>query len=216
MENYNVSLAELIIPAADVSEQISTAGKEASGTGNMKLMMNGAITLGTLDGANIEIHDAVGCENIFIFGLTAAQAVDYYQYGGYRSWDIYNQDIRVKTVMEQLVNGFLPGGQGGFSVLYNSLLHHNDYFFVLKDFAAYTDAQNQVQDRFNDVNTWRKMAIHNIAQSGRFAIDRTFAEYSAHIWKAIPVVPAAKEQDGNGLVLPSASARGNYASILMQ
>ncbi|MEG6585388.1 glycogen/starch/alpha-glucan phosphorylase [Dendrosporobacter sp. 1207_IL3150] len=213
LEDYNVSLAELVIPAADVSEQISTAGKEASGTGNMKLMMNGAITIGTLDGANIEIKEAAGEDNIFIFGLTANQTTDFYKYGGYHSWDIYHSDDRIKTVMEQLVNGFMPVPKDEFSVFYSSLLHENDQYFVLKDFNAYAEAHQRLDNRFKDQAAWRRMAINNIAQSGRFAIDRTFAEYSEDIWTVNPVRP---QEETNEATLDKACARDSRASILMQ
>ena len=209
LENYNVSLAELIIPAADVSEQISTAGKEASGTGNMKLMLNGAVTLGTLDGANVEISEAVGAENIFLFGLTAGQVADYQRYGGYCAWEEYQRDERIKLVLEQLKQGFGPGVE--FSSLYHSLLDGNDTYFVLKDFAAYADAHERLNKRFNDHDTWRRMAVQNMAQAGQFAIDRTFGEYARDIWAVSPVLPAgidtAKLADG---------AKERSASIFMQ
>lgn len=189
LENYNVSLAEQIIPAADVSEQIPTASREACGTGNMKFMMSGAITIGTLDGANIEIRDVVGDSNIIIFGLTAREVLDYYGHGGYNSWDIYNSDLRVKTVMEQLVNGFFPVGREEFRVLYDSLLHHNDHYFVLKDFASYVDAQKLLDSRYKDRKRWSKMCIANIAHSGNFSGDRVFTEYAMKIWKVRPDAP---------------------------
>lgn len=187
LENYSVSLAELIIPAADVSEQISTASKEASGTGNMKFMMNGAITIGTLDGANVEIHQAVGGDNIVIFGLKADEVLNYYQNGGYSAWDIYHNDLRVKRLVEQLVNGFFPNDYEEFRPIYDYLLHHNDEFFVLKDFASYADAQVRLEAKFKDSKEWRKMAIHNIAHSGIFSSDRTISEYAIGIWKVKPV-----------------------------
>ena len=186
LENYNVSLGEMIFPAADVSEQISTASKEASGTGNMKFMMNGAITIGTLDGANVEIKDAVGQDNIVIFGLTAQQALHYYSYGGYSAWDVYNDDIRVKKVMEQLVNGFLPIGKEEFRPLYHYLLQNNDEFFVLKDFSAYAQAQLLIEEKFKDRQQWLSMCVMNIAHSGDFSSDRTITEYATGIWKIKP------------------------------
>ncbi len=189
MENYNVSLAELIIPAADISEQIPTASLEACGTGNMKFMMNGAVTIGTLDGANIEIRDAVSDDNIFIFGLTAQEVLNYYRYGGYNSWDIYNSDPRVKIVTEQLVNGFFQKGREEFKVIYDSLLHHNDHYFVLKDFAAYVNAQNLLDSQYKDYKAWSKMCIANIAHSGKFSGDRVFTEYAMSIWKVQPNLP---------------------------
>jgi len=183
IENYGVSLGEILFPAADVSEQISTASKEASGTGNMKFMMNGAVTIGTLDGANIEIEEAVGRENIFIFGLTAQQALDYYSHGGYNAWDVYNEDMRVKKIVEQLVNGFLPDEKEEFRTLYDYLLRNNDEFFVLRDFAAYAEAQQLLDDKFRQREQWLSMCLQNIAHSGIFSSDRTILEYSREIWK---------------------------------
>lgn len=188
LEDYGVSLAELIFPAANVSEQLSTASKEASGTGNMKLMMNGAVTIGTLDGANIEIRDAVGDDNIIIFGLRAEQVLEYYQKGGYSCWDVYHHDARIRTILEQLVNGFLPDEREEFRPIYDSLLHNNDEFFVLKDFAAYVDAQSRLEERFKDTKRWNNMCIHNIAQSGIFSSDRTISEYAIGIWNVKPIM----------------------------
>jgi starch phosphorylase len=189
--NYRVSLAEKIIAAAEVSQQISTAGKEASGTGNMKLMMNGAVTVGTMDGANIEIRDEVGHDNMITFGLKENQVLDYYHYGGYCSWHIYHQDERVKKVLDQLVNGFLPASQGEFRNLFASLLHNNDEFFVLKDFHEYALAHLRVDRLYRERQHWQKMSTINIACSGRFSSDRTIAEYAAGIWQ---VEPAAIEE----------------------
>jgi starch phosphorylase len=188
LENYSVSLGELIVPAADVSEQISTASKEASGTGNMKFMMNGAVTIGTLDGANIEICDAVGEDNIIIFGLRAEQVLELYQQGGYNSWDVYNNDNQVKTVLDQLVNGFFPNEKEEFRPLYDYLLHNNDEFFVLKDFSAYAAAQIRLESAFIDTRRWLKMNVQNIAHSGIFSSDRTISQYAADIWKVRPVI----------------------------
>lgn len=183
LENYNVSLAEIIIPAADVSEQISTASKEASGTGNMKFMMNGAVTLATLDGANIEIQEAVGDDNIVIFGLTVAEVLNFYQKGGYSSWEEYHHDSRLTLLMEQLINDFFPDSKEEFRDIYNSLLYDNDEFFVLKDFAAYLEAQHRVEELYRQRPVWNKMCIHNIARSGRFYSDRTITEYARDIWR---------------------------------
>jgi len=188
LENYNVSLGEMIFPAADVSEQISTASKEASGTGNMKFMMNGAITIGTLDGANVEIKNAVGEDNIVIFGLTAQQALHYYSYGGYSAWDVYNGDMRIKKVMEQLVNGFLPTPKEEFRPLYNYLLHNNDEFFVLRDFSVYAQAQLLIEAKFRDRQQWLTMCVQNIGHSGNFSSDRTISEYAVGIWKVKPSI----------------------------
>ena len=184
LENYNVSLAELIIPAADVSEQIPTASFEASGTGNMKFMMNGAVTIGTRDGANIEMMDRVGSENIITFGLTSDEVIGYYRRGGYNPWDIYHSNGRVATVMEQLVNGFLPAHQDEFRTHYDAFLHHGDYYFVLRDFASYAAAQHRIGEAYFDQHRWWSMVTHNISESGYFSSDRTFFEYAKDIWQA--------------------------------
>ncbi|OEF96292.1 glycogen/starch/alpha-glucan phosphorylase [Desulfuribacillus alkaliarsenatis] len=183
LENYRVSMAEVIIPATDISEQISTASKEASGTGNMKFMMNGAITLGTLDGANIEIEEAVGDDNIFIFGLTPNEVLNYHQVGGYSSWDMYNTHPRIRKVMEQLITGEVAQQAGDFKDIYDSLLIDNDEYFVLKDFIPYVDAQLKAGQAYMNQNKWTQMAIENIAQSGKFSSDRTIKEYASEIWR---------------------------------
>lgn len=183
LENYRVSLAEEIFPAADISEQISTASKEASGTGNMKFMMNGAITVGTLDGANIEIMEKVGEENIFIFGLTADEVLHYYQHGGYNSRDYYHHDYRIHQVLDSLVNGFFPDAEGEFEAIYDSLIMENDQYFVLRDFASYVDIQKKAGEAFEDQDRWLKMSLMNIAHSGYFSSDRTIEEYANDIWK---------------------------------
>ncbi len=187
LENYRVSLAEDIFPAADVSEQISTASKEASGTGNMKFMMNGAITVGTLDGANIEIQEEAGADNIFIFGLTAEEVLHYYQSGGYRSSDYYHHDKRIKKVVDQLINGFFPDGGDEFEAIYDSLIVQNDEYFVLRDFAPYVDVQDMVGKTYEDRNRWLEMSISNVARSGYFTSDRTISQYASDIWHINPV-----------------------------
>ncbi|MBP8031413.1 MAG: glycogen/starch/alpha-glucan phosphorylase, partial [Acetobacterium sp.] len=184
LANFNVSLAEIIYPAANISEQISTAGKEASGTGNMKFMMNGAVTLGTMDGANIEILDAVGASNIVTFGLSADEVHHYQKYGGYRSIDIFEQDPRIQQVLHQLIDGTLGHGLS-FQAIYDSLLLYNDGYFVLKDFNAYADAQNQVDHLFRNPTIWTKMSISNVANSGIFSSDRSIGDYQREIWKII-------------------------------
>ncbi|SES14271.1 glycogen/starch/alpha-glucan phosphorylase [Salisediminibacterium halotolerans] len=183
LENYNVSLAEKIIPAAEVSEQISTASKEASGTGNMKMMMNGAITCGTLDGANIEIRDFVGDDNIFIFGLTAEQVLDYYAHGGYDAKSIYHADVRVKRVLDQLNGGVFGSQEIEFKDLFYNIMYHNDPFFVLKDFGPYVETHEMIDRAYRDQNHWQRMAATNIAHSGKFSSDRTIMEYVSDIWK---------------------------------
>lgn len=189
ISNYNVSLAEIIIPAANVSEQIPTASREASGTANMKFMMNGAITIGTLDGANVDIRDAVGEENIFLFGLNAKEVLTYYQQGGYNPWDIYHNNETIRKTLDQLVNDFFTEGKEAAQFLYDDLLKHNDHFFILKDFAAYLATQERLANTFQDSNRWNLMSLRNIAESGRFSSDRTFSEYSRDIWDAKPLQP---------------------------
>lgn len=188
LENYRVSLAENIFPAADVSEQISTASKEASGTGNMKFMINGALTVGTLDGANVEIHELVGDENIFLFGLTAEEVLHYYKHGGYDSVGYYHLDRRIQQVVDQLVNGFFPGVHNEFEPIFDSLLEENDQYFVLKDFASYTDIQRKIGDSFTDRLKWQKMSLVNIAHAGYFSSDRTIKEYAKDIWDIHPII----------------------------
>lgn len=187
MENYSVSLGEMLFPAADVSEQISTASKEASGTGNMKFMLNGAVTIGTLDGANVEIRNAVGDDNIIIFGLTAEQVFDYYIQGGYNAWDLYNSDARLKTILDQIGSGvFAEDGEAPL-LLHESLLRNNDEFFVLKDFDAYVQAQAKLEKLYREQAVWQRMSVHNIAHAGIFASDRTIDEYAREIWGVRPV-----------------------------
>ncbi len=188
LENYRVSLAEIIIPAADVSEQISTASKEASGTGNMKFMMNGAVTIGTHDGANIEIRDEVGTENFVAFGLTADEVMDYHKRGGYSARAVYDANPRIKRVVDQLVSGELPAGREEFADLYDCLLLHNDEFFVLEDFETYAAAQEQIDLLYKDVSRWRRMCIQNIAHAGEFSSDNTIWEYAVGIWQVKPVI----------------------------
>lgn len=182
IENYGVSIAEKIIPAANVSEQISTTTKEASGTGNMKLMMNGAITMATMDGANVEICEQVGKENMFIFGLNAEQVLDYNKYGGYSSRDLYHSDRKIKRVVDDLVNGFIPGlGNEGISI-YDSLITYNDEYFVLRDFNSYVQAQKDLEELYKNKDLWNKISLKNTACSGFFSSDRTIEEYIKDIW----------------------------------
>ncbi len=186
-ENYRVSLAEKLIPAADVSEQISTASKEASGTGNMKFMLNGAITLGTLDGANVEIQEEVGPENCFIFGLKAEEVIALYKENTYNPWNIYNMNQDVRQVLNQLINGSLDPDTELFREIYDALLNgyggaRADEYFVLKDFEAYSKAQAEIDKAYKNKNKWAKMAILNTAMSGKFSSDRTIQEYADEIW----------------------------------
>ncbi|KAB2329017.1 glycogen/starch/alpha-glucan phosphorylase [Bacillus mesophilum] len=182
LENYRVSLAELVFPAADISEQISTATKEASGTGNMKFMMNGAITVGTLDGANIEIKEKAGDENIFIFGLTAEEVLKYERQGGYNSMEYYHHDNRISKVLTQLTNGFFPDTAGEFEAIASSLLMENDQYYVLRDFDAYAKIQHKAGLAYSDQQRWLKMSLRNIGTSGFFSSDRTIREYADDIW----------------------------------
>ena len=182
IENYSVTLAESIIPAADVSEQISTASKEASGTGNMKFMMNGALTLSTLDGANVEILREVGDPNIVIFGLDESEILHYSRHGGYVSRDIYNSNKNVKRVLDSLVNGFIPGMATEGQDIYLSLLDYNDEYFLLKDFDSYLDAHIKINNLYRDRFVWNKMAIENISSSGAFTSDNTVRQYAVGIW----------------------------------
>lgn len=187
MENYRVSLAEDIFPAADVSEQISTASKEASGTGNMKFMMNGALTVGTLDGANIEIMEEVGKDNIFTFGLTAQEVLNYEENGRYRSMEYYHHDLRIRQVVDQLTNGFFSEDEGEFESIKDSLLVQNDQYFVLRDFASYIDIQEKVGVAYQQRDKWLEKALTNISHSGFFSSDRTIQQYADDIWKIDPM-----------------------------
>ena len=183
VENYNVTMAEKLIPACEVSEQISLASKEASGTGNMKFMLNGAVTLGTMDGANVEIVEEVGKENAFIFGLSAEEVMKYEKDGGYYPMDIYNSNPKVKKVLDQLVDGtYSNGDKELFRDLYDSLVM-KDVYFTLKDFDSYADAQKRVNKAYKDKANWAKMVMLNTACAGKFSSDRTIEEYAQEIWK---------------------------------
>ena len=187
IENYRVSNAEIIFAAADVSEQISTASKEASGTGNMKFMLNGAPTLGTMDGANVEIVEEVGEENAFIFGLSSQEVIDFEHNNQYNPREIYNNDADIRKVVDQLIDGTY-GEPELFRELYSSLLESNGYeradqYFILKDFRSYAEAQKKVDTAYRDHEAWAKMALLNVAKSGKFSSDRTIEEYAKEIWK---------------------------------
>ena len=189
IEDYRVSIAEWIFAAADVSEQISTASKEASGTGNMKFMLNGAITLGTMDGANVEMYEEVGADNIFIFGMSADEVIAHEQHHDYNPYDIYNNDEDIKKVVNQLVDGtYSHNDRELFRELYNSLLNPQqgqvaDRYFILADFRAYANAQKKIGVYYTNKSAWAKSAILNIAHSGKFSSDRTIQEYVDDIWK---------------------------------
>ena len=188
IEDYKVSNAELIFAAADVSEQISTASKEASGTGNMKFMLNGAVTIGTMDGANVEMVEEVGNENMFIFGMSADEVIAHEKNRDYNPMDIYNHDGQIRQVLDQLVDGtYANGDRELFRDLYNSLLNTQctqfaDTYFNLKDFRSYAEAQARVGEAYKDEKGWAKMAMLNTAHVGKFSSDRTIQEYVDDIW----------------------------------
>lgn len=183
IENYGVSLSELIIPASDISEQISTAGKEASGTSNMKLMMNGAITLGTMDGANIEIVDFAGRENAVIFGLDADEAEQLRNDGSYSPWDIYNSDNRIKNIMDSLFQGeWVNYRPDRFRMIFDEIMNKRDEYFILKDFDSYVKAQERISLLYQDRLSWQRSCLINIASSGYFTTDRTIEQYAKEIW----------------------------------
>ena len=190
MENYRVSLAERLIPAADVSEQISTAGKEASGTGNMKFMLNGALTVGTMDGANVEIYEEVGKDNIFIFGMSAEEVQAKYQ-THYDPWFIYNMNQEVRMALTSLIDGTFDQNTDLFRELYDALLNgfggRADEYFVLEDYADYARAQWDSDRAYRDQTKWAKMAIINVAKSGKFSSDRTIRQYAEEIWDLKPL-----------------------------
>lgn len=191
LENYSVSLAEKVIPAANVSEQISTAGKEASGTGNMKFMMNGALTIGTLDGANVEMYEMLGDDNMFLFGLRSEEVLDYYKYGNYLARDVYQEDPRIKRVMDQLVfSSPFCRHEREFGLIYQSILDHNDEFFVLRDFDSYAKTQAIIDQAYLEAQAWASKSIVNIAYAGHFSSDCTINRYASDIWDIRPVRPS--------------------------
>jgi starch phosphorylase len=186
LPNYRVSLAEKIMPASDLSEQISTAGKEASGTGNMKFALNGALTIGTLDGANIEMKEEFGEENIFIFGLKADEVAQL-KASGYRSRDYYQKSAELTGVMDLISSGFFsPENPDLFKPIYDSLMNHDEYL-LLADFDDYVACQDRVSEAYKDQNKWTEMAILNVARMGKFSSDRAIQEYCDDIWIVKPV-----------------------------
>ncbi|HPC58179.1 MAG TPA: glycogen/starch/alpha-glucan phosphorylase, partial [Kiritimatiellia bacterium] len=186
LPDYRVSLAERIIPAADLSEQISTAGTEASGTGNMKFQLNGALTVGTLDGANVEIRQEVGPDNFFLFGKTVEEVEATWK-AGYNPWDVYHANPAVRRVLDAIKNNFFNLDQPGlYQPIWDTLLTHGDYFLVLADFDAYVECQAKISQVFEDRERWAKMAILNVANSGKFSTDRTIAQYAEEIWDIRP------------------------------
>ena len=188
IEDYRVSNAEWIFAAADVSEQISTASKEASGTGNMKFMLNGALTLGTMDGANVEMAEEVGADNIFIFGMSSDEVIAHERNRDYKPLEIFNSDPDIHRVLTQLVDGtYAPNDRELFRDLYNSLLNtqctqYADTYFILKDFRSYAEAQKRVEEYYKDKDAWARSAMLNVAHSGKFSSDRTIQEYVDEIW----------------------------------
>jgi starch phosphorylase len=185
--NYCVSIAEKLLNAADVSEQISTAGKEASGTSNMKLMMNGAITLGTLDGANVEIAEKVGKDNIVIFGNTVESLRNLY-ISGYNAMAIYQSDPEIKYILDTLIDGTWSSNLDEFKVIYDEILYRNDEYYHLADFKAYKEAQEKINEMYKDQESWNKKCLINIARSGYFSSDRTIEEYNRDIWHLTKVI----------------------------
>ena len=183
LENYDVSGAEALMPAADLSEQLSTAGKEASGTGNMKFMMNGAVTMGTMDGANVEIYDQAGPDNIYIFGMRAETVDSLYREGSYMPMHIYENNAELRRALTQIIDGTLfPDNPATLQDIYHNLLF-SDPYFVLKDFGSYSMAQRRVDADYQNQSKWLRMAITNTACSGIFSSDRTIREYNEKIWR---------------------------------
>jgi starch phosphorylase len=186
LANFNVSLGELIYPAADISEQISMAGKEASGTGNMKFALNGAVTVGTLDGANVEIRERVGVENFFLFGLTTEE-VFALKAQGYNPLDTYQSHAELKQVIDAIDSGFFSRGDAQlFKPIVNSLLYRDD-FLLLADYASYIDSQDKAAQVYRDQEAWTRMSILNVARCGFFSSDRTIRQYCEDIWQVQPV-----------------------------
>jgi starch phosphorylase len=187
--NYDVTTAEELIPAAELSEQISTAGTEASGTGNMKLALNGALTVGTLDGANIEIREAVGEDNIFIFGLDVAQMKEV-RARGHNPWDYYHGNGELREVLDMIGSGyFSPDAPEQFRPIVDALLQGGDHYLLLADYASYVECQERVAELYRDREEWTRRAILNVARMGRFSSDRTIGEYASAIWDVKPVSP---------------------------
>jgi glycogen phosphorylase len=185
LPNYRVSLAERIIPAADLSEQISLAGTEASGTGNMKLQLNGALTIGTLDGANVEILEEVGKDNIFIFGMTAEEVEQ--RHANYNPWDIYHNDEEIRQALELIQRNFFSMLEPGiFKPVVQSLLDWGDHYMLLADLRDYIGTQERVDAAYKDCEGWDRKAILNVARAGRFSSDRAIREYMSEIWHAKP------------------------------
>jgi starch phosphorylase len=187
VKNYGVSLAEKIIPASDLSEQISTAGYEASGTGNMKFALNGALTIGTMDGATIEMAQEIGEENMFIFGLHANEVVQLKQ-KGYNPQEYYEENKELRRVLDMINNNYFnPNEPGIFKAIFDSLVYYGDHYCLLADYQMYIDAQKKVEHLFEDKKEWTKKSILNTARMGKFSSDRTIQEYAKEIWGLKPV-----------------------------
>jgi starch phosphorylase len=187
LPNYCISQAEKVIPAADLSEQISTAGMEASGTGNMKFAINGALTIGTLDGANVEIREEVGPENFFLFGLKAEE-VEHLRLTGYDPVSFYENDPELRHAVDQIASGdFSPGDPGLFTPIADALLRHGDHFLLLADYRSYVDTQGKVDQLFGDKDEWTRKTILNTANMGKFSSDRAVLEYAREIWGVQPL-----------------------------
>jgi len=197
LPNYNVSLAEIIMPACDLSEQISTAGTEASGTGNMKFALNGALTIGTLDGANVEMLEEVGQENMFIFGLSTGE-IQQLQYKGYSPWDHYYTNQELKQALDMISEGyFSPREPDLYKPITNALTHGGDKYLVLADYADYIRCQEQVSELYRDSQTWAQKALLNTANMGKFSSDRAIREYAKEVWNTSPV--QVRENAKNGI-----------------
>ncbi len=180
--NYEVSAAELLFPGSDLSEQISTAGTEASGTGNMKMALNGALTIGTLDGANVEIKEEVGDDNIFIFGLTTPEVAEL-KTSGYNPWDFYHGNAELREVLDMIANGYFSAGDPGrYSAIFDTLLHKGDNYLLLADYASYIETQDAVGKLYQNQEEWTRHAVLNVARVGKFSSDRTIGEYAKNIW----------------------------------
>ena len=187
LPNYDVSSAERIFPASDLSEQISTAGTEASGTGNMKMALNGALTIGTLDGANIEIKEEVGDDNIFIFGLTTQQVAEL-RVRGYNPWEYYNANAELKQALDMIAEGFFSVEEPErYQPIYETLTWNGDYYLLLADYASYVKSQEEVSALYRNKDDWARRAILNVARMGKFSSDRTIREYAQKVWGVQPV-----------------------------
>ena len=214
LPDYNVKFGQRVYPAADVSEQISTAGKEASGTSNMKFSLNGALTVGTLDGANIEIREEVGAENFFLFGLSTDEVLAL-KTKGYNPYEYYNSNAELKQVIDQISSGYFSfGDKNLFRPIIDSLMQHDEYM-LFADFQSYMDCQDRVDAAYKDQQHWAKMSILNVARMGKFSSDRSIRQYCQEIWKAEPVEIEMKDYDQStaGLSVPR-STSGTGASNL--